>query len=237
MKKVIFHVHTKYSKDSILTFPFLLIMCKLKKIDAIAITDHNTISGAIKYKPLLLKHHIDVIVSEEISTKEGEIIGLYLKKRVEPNLSVEETVQEIKKQDGLIYIPHPYDLKRQKSVISSNALKRIKNDVDFIECHNGRNAEEIYSKIQNEIAEKLNLRKIIGSDAHTFYELGRNYCLVDSYNKKDLVKTIENAKFFPKKSIKIAHINTKIVKLIKIIKAGNLNEISGIIQKKFISRK
>ncbi len=231
--KVEFHVHTIYSKDSMLTWPFILLMCKIKKIKAIAITDHNEIKGAIKYKRILSKYGIIVIVGEEIFTSDGEIIGLFLKKKIEPNLTAKETVIEIKKQNGLVYIPHPYDEKRAKTVINELALRGIASDVDFIEIHNGRNIKSSFSKEQEKIAEKLHLRKVVGSDAHTFYELGRNYCILNSFEKKDLLSENILDSYYEKKCLSIAHFNTKIVRGLKMLKRGDVNGIFRGIYRKF----
>ena len=235
MKKyrIEFHVHTSISNDSFLKKRFLFLMCKLKKINCLAITDHNEIDNAIKYKEYFEKHGIKVIAGEEIFSKDGEIIGLFLTKKISPNLSAFETINEIKKQNGLVYIPHPYDEKRYKTVFKKDTLLEIKDKVDFIECHNGRNVLQKYSDIQSSIADELGLVKIVGSDAHTFYEIGRNYCEVSSLEKEDLINEIKNANFVKKKCIKFAHFNTKIVKLLKMIKGGKWNELSRIINKRF----
>ena len=91
---------------------------------------------------------------------------------------------------------------------------------------------EVFSNKQNEMADKYNLRKIVGSDAHTFYELGRNYCLVNSYEKAELISNIENAIFNKKKCIRLAHQNTKLARFIKIIGKGDFNELYRIINRK-----
>ncbi len=235
-KKLELHVHTTYSKDSILTFPFLLLMCKIKGINCIVITDHNEISGAEYYRKKLKKHKIDVIVGEEIFTSKGEIIGLFLKEKIEPMLSPKETVNAIKNQGGYVYIPHPFDTQRKKSVLKDSALQKIIDDVDFIECHNGRNVSLSFSKKQKEIAKKYDKIGVVGSDAHTFYELGRNYCLVNSYCKEIFKEEISKATFFTKKCIKAAHFNTKIARAIKLIKRGEWNELYRIIKRKFKKR-
>lgn len=231
--KAEFHMHTAYSHDSILTKYFLFLVCKIKKIKYIAITDHNEIKGAIKYKKFFEKHGINVIVGEEIFSKDGEIIGLFLEKKINPGLSIEDTVKEIKKQNGIVYVPHPYDEKRLETVITPDALKKIHKDVDLIECHNGRNIKEEFSVKQNEIAGKYKITKIVGSDAHTIYEVGRNYCLVNEINRDNLIEEIKNAEFHKSKCLKIAHKITKVARLIKIVKGGKWNELSRIINKKF----
>ncbi len=232
--KTVFHVHTKFSHDSFLGKHFLFLMCKLKGINCIAITDHNEIKGALKYKTFLKKHNIEVIVGEEIFTNDGEIIGLFLKNKISSNLSAIETIREIKKQNGIVYIPHPYDEKRYKTVIKPEVLKKIYKDVDLIECHNGRNIKKEYSVKQNQIADKYGLIKIVGSDAHTFYELGRNYCITSEIVTRENIKClIDKSIFKTNKCIKFAHFNTKIVRLLKLIKGGKWNELSRIINKRF----
>ena len=129
--KTEFHVHTRYSKDSCLNYLMLLLMLKIKKIDTIVITDHNEIKGALKYQKKLQKHHINVIVGEEIFTTKGEIIGLNLNKRIQEGLTPLQTIKEIKKQNGIVYIPHPYDEKRYKKVMRKRSTHRHLKENDI----------------------------------------------------------------------------------------------------------
>jgi len=229
-----FHVHTIASKDSILTYPFILLLCKLKRIDGLAITDHNEIKNAIKYKKKLKKHNIDVVVGEEILTNKGEIIGLFLKEKIEPNMSPEETIEKIKSQNGIVYVPHPFDEKRYKTVLKEEVIKDNKDRIDFIEIHNGRNIENEYSLKQEAIQIKYGINPIIGSDAHTFFELGRNVIYTKKNVTKDnIVEEIKNAIFVKKDCIRISHTFTKIVKLLKMVLGGNWSEIHRIINRKF----
>lgn len=234
MKKVRaeFHVHTRFSKDSILNKYFLLLMCKIKKIDLLAITDHNEIKGALKYKPFFLKHKIEIIVGEEIMTKNGEIIGLYLNKKVSPNLSVKKTIEEIKKQGGLIYLPHPYDEKRHKTVLEEKYQEKYKNEFDFIEIHNGRNIKDEFDTKQKQIQKKLNIVPIIGGDSHTFFEIGRNYVVFEYSGKENLKEAIKKANFHKSKCILFAHKITKIARIIKLIESGDISGIFRIVIRK-----
>lgn len=232
-----FHIHTKYSKDSILCETFLYLMCKLKGIELIAITDHNEIAGAQKIKEKFEKKGIEVIVGEEILTKSGEIIGLYLTEKIPQNLSIEETIKLIKKQNGIVYLPHPYDEKRIKTVLTPQKQEENKNEIDLIEIHNGRNIVKEYSIKQKEIQAKLNIRKVIGSDAHTFLEIGRNYIVMEKPTRNTLLKNIENGEFKTKKCLKFAHTITKFAKAIKLIGSGDINELFRIVKKKCSRRK
>lgn len=233
LKRIEFHIHTRYSKDSILNFWFLLILCKIKRIDCIAITDHNEIKGALKYQEKLEGHGIKVIVGEEIFTKDGEIIGLYLKEKIEAKLSVEETIQKIKEQGGLVYIPHPYEPYRKKTVLREEKIKEHKDKIDLIEVHNGRNRNYSISKKQEELADKYKLRKVVGSDAHTFFELGRNTMLIASFDRSEILQAIETGQIFSQKTANLfAHQWTRVVRLIKMIGRGEWYELYRIINRK-----
>jgi len=233
------HVHTRYSHDSLLGLHMLAFACGLKKINCIAICDHNTISGAVKAKKIFSKYGIGVIVGEEIFTDSGEIIGLFLKRNVPAGLSADETISEIKVQNGLVYIPHPHDEKRYQTVLKLEILKQIACQVDLIEIHNGRNISSNYSEKQKEIAEtcigKDNAMFVCGSDAHTFIEIGRNYLLSNNYdpdNVEDFKEKIKEAEIISMPCLRSCHRITKFVRLIKLVLEGNVDELYRIIQRR-----
>ena len=228
-----FHTHTRFSQDSMLNKFFMLFMLKLKKIKLIAITDHNEIKGAIKYQKFFKKFNIDVIVGEEVMTDSGEIIGLFLNQKIEPLQTPEQTIKQIKAQNGIVYLPHPYDQKRYKTVLKEEKQIKLKDKFDFIEIHNGRNVSENYSRIQRNIQKNLGITPIVGSDSHTFIELGRNYVEIEYTNIEDfrnnMKSIIGKSKFNKKKCIKFTHTVTKFARVIKMIEKGELNEIYRII--------
>lgn len=236
MIKCEFHVHTRYSKDSILNKYMILLMCKLRKIKLLAITDHNEIEGAKKYKKFLKKFNIEVIIGEEIMTEDGEIIGLYLTKKIEQGLSIGKTINQIKEQEGLVYLPHPYDEKRYKTVLNSQKQEENKEKIDFIEIHNGRNIKEEYDKKQEEIQKELGIIPIIGGDSHTFFEIGRNYIKMNYDGKERLIQNIKEAQFHKAKCIKVAHTFTKVARVIKLIEKGKFNELFRIFTRKYRRR-
>ncbi len=228
-----FHIHTRASKDSVLPFWLVLLIAKLKKIDTLVITDHNEVWGAKKCKEKFKKHNIEVIVGEEIFTRDGEIIGLNLKEKIYPDLSPEQTIKEIREQNGIVYIPHPYDEKRYKTVLKESEIEKNKNEIDFIEVHNGRNISKKFDIKQNEIAEKYGLCKIIGSDAHTFFELGRNNILTDNkITDQTLLENYKNVEFVQKECIVFAHKWTKLARILTMIGKGDIRGLFGIINKK-----
>lgn len=230
------HCHTKYSKDSMLSFTLLYIKCKWRKIDAIAITEHNNIQGGLAFKEYCQKKktHLQVIVGEEVMTESGEIIGLFLQEEIPAGLSCKETIARIRQQNGVVYVPHPYDKKREKTVLKEACIKEYASQIDCIECYNGRNISDEYGIRQNEIADRYHICKVIGSDAHTILEVGRNYMEVEQVpvDREMFLEVIQSATFHKKKCIKLSHKITKFVKLGKLIKKGNFHEVYRIIKKR-----
>lgn len=231
------HCHTKYSKDSMLPFSLLYLKCRLCHIDCIAITEHNNIQGAIEFKRYCekKKNKLYVIIGEEIMTTDGEVIGLYLKDEISSGLSCEETMDKICSQGGIVYIPHPYDEKRAKTVLKEECIRNNRSRIDCIECYNGRNISDMYELKQTEIAEKYDLTSVIGSDAHTVFEIGRNYMIVNCIpdSPENFKRALENVTFHKKKCLQFSHNITKVVKLFRIVKKGNFNEIYRIIEKRY----
>lgn len=127
------HTHSVASPDGSLTTKDYARALERGRLQAIAVTDHNTVEMALQIQRALGDA---IIVGEEITTTEGEIIGLYLRQTIRPMLSPEETIDAIKAQNGLVYVPHPFETVRKG--ISPDTLDRIAKDVDIIEVHNGR---------------------------------------------------------------------------------------------------
>lgn len=237
MRKVELHVHTRYSKDSALPLWLIYAICRLKRIDTIAITDHDTIQGAEAFSSYCSKrgNRVSVIIGEEIMTQEGEIIGLYITQEIPQGLSPEETVDRICQQGGVVYVPHPYDVKRHKTVLKDFALEKISHKVDCIECHNGRNISEHYSDEQQAIAEKYHLTKVIGSDAHTWFELGRNYMLLETEDLSESAlfkEALPSAVMHKKECMRFSHQMTRVVRVLKRIKEGQYREIAETMKQK-----
>jgi len=233
-KKVLLHVHTSYSLDSIMDKYLLLMMCKIRGIDCLAITDHNEIEGALSWRGFLQSHGVSVIVGEEIFTNQGEIIGLFLEKKISRGMTVQETIDAIEQQNAIVYIPHPYDLSRQKSVLEYSALLQYKERVQLIEIHNGRNRSKQYTLEQQRIGKEVGAIPVVGEDAHCFFEVGRNYLILpDFYDKETFLKAISSPLVIHvSESISFAHFVTKCVRIYKMIKMGRYHELYRAIEKK-----
>jgi len=122
-------MHTDHSFDC--ATPVEVLIAEARRMPgAIAITDHNEISGALegRRKPTGFK----VIVGEEVKTAgQGEVIGLFLEEKIPRGMTLDETIAEIKRQGGLVYVPHPFD--RMHSVPDYEHLLSVIDEVDAIE--------------------------------------------------------------------------------------------------------
>lgn len=205
--KIDMHTHTIYSGHCLTKLQDFRKICIKKNIFPI-ITDHNTIKGALKYKNL----YKDCIVGEEISTKQGEIIGIFLNDKIPKDLDIIETVDLIKEQDGLIYLEHPFDRLRKR--LDNYYLDKIKFDI--IEIFNSRTLFDEDNLKAKKFAESNNYLKGVGSDSHSGFEIGRSYVVMENFNsKKEFLNNLKRARFFIKKSPFYVHLFTKGIKLIK----------------------
>lgn len=168
------HCHSEASPDSSSPFEEIPDRCLEKGISVQAITDHNRIWGAQKLQETVRQREdlpLTIIVGEEISTSEGEIIGLFLNEKIEADLSPEETVAAIKGQGGLVLLPHGFDpLKRWHLKIE--ARKKIASSIDIVETFNSRISRPHWNRAAMKWAEERNVAMSAGSDAHTIADIG-----------------------------------------------------------------
>ncbi len=164
------HLHTHYSPDSITSPQRLVAACQRKGITCIAVTDHNTIRGAVAVKEAA---PFQVIVGEEIRSTEGEIIGLFLNEEVPPGLSAQETIERIRAQSGLVSLPHPLD--RFRGGVGAEGVARLAPLVDIVEVMNARTTLKRDDDAATRLAQEHSLVGVAVSDAHSPWEIGRAY--------------------------------------------------------------
>jgi hypothetical protein len=163
------HMHTDHSGDCATPVEALLGEAKARGLGAIAVTDHNEISGALEARAKA--DGIKVIVGEEVKTADqGEVIGLFLEEKIPRGGTLQEVIAEIKRQGGLVYVPHPFD--RLHAVPDYPHLLDVLEDVDAIEVFNPRVAISSFNEEAVRFAEKYRIVCGAGSDAHVTAGLG-----------------------------------------------------------------
>jgi len=200
------HIHTEYSGFGQLGFlgfpesmtrPWSLVERARKKgFDVICVTDHDETAGAFKAQEHAKKFDdIEVVVGEEVMTSDGEIIGLFLTERVEPDMSIEETVDVIREQGGLTIAPHPF------SFHVRGLKERILDiDLDGFEVLNGGHPDKYSNPMAQAVMDRYPGRwaPISASDAHSRFTFGYSWTEFEGRTADDLRKAILSKKTVPK---------------------------------------
>jgi len=161
------HTHSNYSRDGWVDVEKMVKIAIKKGLSGIALTDHNTIKGALKAKKLE-SEKFKVIIGSEISTERGEVIGLFLSEEIRSR-RFEDVISQIQDQDGIIVLPHPFDN------IRGNGIKPNQEDAklaDYVEIFNSRCLLNKYNTQAEKYAAKYGLNGLAGSDAHFASEIG-----------------------------------------------------------------
>jgi predicted metal-dependent phosphoesterase TrpH len=166
------HSHTMWSGDSTTTPEELAAAVTEAGLDVLCITDHNAIKGAVD---LVDRLSCRVIVGEELRTHAGEIIGLFLEERIPVGVRPDEAARAIRRQGGIVYIPHPYDPMRRN--LSEAALDALIDEglVDAIEVINAKTSLRSLNQRAASTAASHDLAAGAGSDAHVPDAIGAAY--------------------------------------------------------------
>jgi len=174
--RVDLHLHSRYSHDSSTTLEALIARARECGLYRIALTDHNTVEGALKLAQIAPEL---AIVGEEAKTREGEVIGLFISRRIPPYLRPEEAMDLIHEMGGLVYVPHPLD--RNRAHYNADRIVELAPRIDIVEVYNPW-AEAGANKAAAEIAAELGKVTATGSDSHGMAEMGRSWMELDDFD-------------------------------------------------------
>ncbi|MBX5468445.1 MAG: CehA/McbA family metallohydrolase [Thermoleophilaceae bacterium] len=164
------HMHTDHSHDCATRVETLIETAARRGLDAIAVTDHNEVSGALEARERA-NGRVKVIVGEEVKTADqGEVIGLFIEEKIPRGMTLQETIAEIRRQGGLVYVPHPFD--RMHAVPDYEYLLEVVEDIDAIEVFNPRVAFSAFNEEAARFAAKYRIPAGAGSDSHVVQGLG-----------------------------------------------------------------
>lgn len=160
-----------------------------KKLDGIAITDHDTIEGWDEAKALSKRFNLFLVLGMEIKSTKGDILGLFLKNKVKSREPI-KVMQEIKAQEGIVVIPHPFHF----WVRFRDDLTKYLSCIDAIEVFNARQLCSKYDKMAFQFAKKYNLGMVAGSDAHSLREIGNALTISHSKDLNEFKEAIKGRK-------------------------------------------
>lgn len=187
------HIHSDHS-DGLARIPEIMeYVQNCTDLKVIAITDHNTIEGALFAQSLSELYDIEVVIGEEVSSKEGHVIGLFLTHEVPAGMSAQDTVSAIEAQGGIAVIPHPFSSQGVFGPFGRNLLAGAVNDWAF-------HALEVYNSLPflawaNRVAARMfagghGIAATGGSDAHLLEAVGKGYTLFRGTTAEDLRQSI-----------------------------------------------
>ncbi len=195
MPRIDTHVHSTFSvRDSNASLPSIIRRCQKMGLDHLCITDHNTTKGGMEMQRIA---PFPVIVGEEVMSTHGEIIGLFMKADVPRGLSPLETVKRIKGQDGLVFLPHPFDVLRHGLARHGvETIEQLLPYVDAMEAYNAACMRELYNRQAEEFVQKHKLLGVSASDAHFITELGYTYTELPEFEMtpQGLLTALKSAK-------------------------------------------
>jgi predicted metal-dependent phosphoesterase TrpH len=198
MYRIDLHTHSVASPDGSLGLSDYRALLGNHTLDYIAITDHNRIDFAQQAQAELGRA---VIVGEEVTTRGGEIIGLFLKEVVPAGLELQEAAARIKAQGGLVYVPHPFETMR--SGVAADGLEKVAHLVDIVEIRNGRAVFQNRSQQAEGWARSHAKPGAASSDAHGRTGWGNTYSVVDRVPEAGTLPQLLQAARYSKKTVGI----------------------------------
>jgi len=188
------HIHSDHS-DGLASIPEIMDYVQYRTdLSVIAITDHNTIEGAVQARELSRHYNFDVVVGTEVSSAEGHILGLFVEEDVAPGMSPAETIKAIEEQGGVAVIAHPFSNKGVFGPLGRNVFAQAAQDGAF-------HALEVYNSLPflvwaNSLAAKLaggnGIALTGGSDAHVLEAVGKGYTVFRGSTSEELRVSIDS---------------------------------------------
>jgi predicted metal-dependent phosphoesterase TrpH len=210
-----FHIHTRFSRDSILTEERFIEKALERGLTHVCVTNHNNVEGAMavrdKVAEMGVADRLTVILGEEVSTTDGEVVGIFLTKTIPRGLSANETADEIHRQGGLVSIPHPFDPFRA-SHIKEGPLRNLAETgkIDCVEVFNCRVTAQRHNEEAAEFARRYEIPGIAASDSHSSFEVAMAFNALPPFETADELKAglLENEWHASRSSVFI-HLTTR----------------------------
>jgi predicted metal-dependent phosphoesterase TrpH len=210
-----FHCHTRFSRDSILREETFIRRAIERGLTHVCVTNHNNVEGAVavrdKVAELGLQDRLTVILGEEVSTADGEVVGIFLTRTIPRGLSANETADEIHRQGGLVSIPHPFDPFRQ-SHIKEGPLRNLAEmgKIDAIEVFNSRITIQSHNADAAEFAARYGIPGIACSDSHSAFEVAMCFNALPPFDSAEALKAgLPDNDWHGSRSSTLIHLTTR----------------------------
>ncbi len=189
--KTVFHIHTDYSDDGANSPDRIVRLARERGVGCVAVTDHDTLDGA-RATAEAAGGNPAVIIGEEVSTSGGHLIGLFLEAHVPAGLSPRDTALAIRRQGGLVVVPHPFN-----SMFSCGLrrhLAGITDLIDAVEVHNAQNLSPLPNRRAVALAAGLGRPALVGADIHHGDDLDVCYQMLAPFKgPRDFLESLRTA--------------------------------------------
>jgi predicted metal-dependent phosphoesterase TrpH len=210
-----FHIHNRFSRDSILSEDKFIRVALERGLTHVAVTNHNNVEGAIAVRDraaaLGVDDRLTVILGEEVSTSDGEVVGLFLQRTIPRGLTADQTADEIHAQGGLVSIPHPFDPLRA-SHIQRVALEKLAaaGKIDMIEVFNSRVTFSRHNERAADFAARHAIPGIACSDSHSAFEVAMSFNALPAFATADeLREGLGENEWHGSRSTVLIHLTTR----------------------------
>ena len=210
-----FHCHTRHSPDSRLTEDRFITLAVERGLTHVAVTDHNTIEGAVAVRDrserVGVADRLTVILGQEVSSADGEIIGLFIESTIPRGLSAEETADAIHARGGLVSIPHPFDPFR-RSHIRPEPLEQLaaSRRIDAMEVFNSRVTLPRHNQQAADFAAGHGIPGIACSDSHTALEVAMSFNAMPAFaSAAELATVLPDNEWHGSRTTKLVHLGTR----------------------------
>jgi len=210
-----FHTHDRFSRDSILSEDKFIRVALERGLTHVAVTNHNNVEGAIAVRDrvaaLGVNDRLTVILGEEVSTSDGEVVGLFLQRTIPRGLTADETADEIHAQGGLVSVPHPFDPFRPSHIrrLPLEKLARA-GKIDMLEVFNSRVTFSRHNEQAAEFAARHGIPGIACSDSHSAFEVAMSFNALPAFETADeLREGLAENEWHGSRSTVLIHLTTR----------------------------
>jgi predicted metal-dependent phosphoesterase TrpH len=191
------HLHTTFSDGLMTPAETIAIIAERGSVNVVAITDHDTAEGAFVAREFARQHHpqLDVIIGQEVSTGEGDVVGLFLKSTLPTFDTAAEAIDAIHQQNGLAIAVHPFVFFLGMSSVG-NAIRYL--PFDGVEVRHGcplSIPSNIWASVVNYFGPRL--PALGSSDSHIPFTVGQAFTWFPGVNSADLRRAIETGQVRP----------------------------------------
>lgn len=229
-----FHVHTRHSRDSLLGEERFIRLALERGLTHVAITNHNNVEGAMAVRDRVvemgLADRLHVILGEEVSTADGELVGIFLERTIPRGLSADATADAIHEQGGLVSVPHPYDPFRRSHITEPAMLGLLETGkVDMLEVFNSRVTFSRHNHRAAELAARFHVPGIACSDTHTGAEVAMSFNALPAFaTAVELRAALASNEWHGSRSTLLIHLATRWAVSSKVVRAWLTRRREGV---------